>query len=381
MKKSILTILLAIALCAMLVACTAAPAESSAPASEAPASSSAPAESSAAASSEAPAASSAATEEALPVAVANGDYTIGFSNASVSNPWRVVFTDTLNYVAEQNPNVTLYTTDANEDAQKQLADCEDLLSKDIDALVVSPAVTGALSPVIDKCKEKGIPLVVVDRDIGAEGYDAFVRTDGHILGEAEADAVNNYFNGTAKICYISGIAGSGPDNERTEGFNDQLEKYPGIELLASQAADWDPTKSLTVMENLIQGYPEMQGVVCTDGTTCIGAWQAIQAANRTDIKMFCMDNTRNDSLQLTIDGAIVDTSVENAIYCGAWAMNVAIDLLNGKTLKSPDVQIPTPFITKDNAAQFMDPSLAATDYPWKGLYKDSMETAYPEIWK
>jgi len=374
MKKTILTIILAIALCAMLVACQAAPAESSAPASEAPA-----ATSEAPASTEAPASSEAAMPDP-PVSIANGEYTIGFSNASVSNPWRVVFTDTLNYVAENNPNVTLYTTDANEDAQKQLADCEDLISKDIDALVVSPAVTGALAPVIDMCKEKGIPLVVVDRDIGAEGYDAFVRTDGHILGEAIADSVNNYFNGTAKVVYISGIAGSGPDNERNEGFYDQLKKYPGIEVLATQAADWDPTKSLTVMENLLQGYPEMQGVVCTDGTTAVGAWQAIQAANRTDIVLFNMDNTRNDSLQMTLDGIIVDTSVENAIYCGAWAMNVAIDLLNGKTLKSPEVMIPTPFITKDNAAQFMDPSLAATDYPWKGLYKDSMETAYPEIW-
>jgi ABC-type sugar transport system substrate-binding protein len=392
MRKGILTICIVVALCASLIACSApAPAASSAapassaaaPASSAaaPASSAAaPASSAAVAPASSAAASPSAAAAALPAEKASKNYEIGFSNASTSNPWRVTMKATFDYVASQNPNVKIDYTDGNDDAQKQLADCEDLLTKPIQALIVSPAVTGALAPVIQKAKDKNIPLVVVDRDIGATGFNAFVRTDGHVLGQMEADAVGAW-NANAQVTYISGIAGSGPDNERTDGLTAELKaKYPGVKVLATQAGNWDEATSMTVMENLIQGYPKMQAVVCSDGTTAAGAIKAIQAANRTDIKMFVMDNTRNDSLQMLIDGSVIGPSGENAIYCGAWALNTTIDLLNGKTLKTSDVKIPSPSITKDNASQYMDSSLQTTDYPWKSLYTESMNGQYQSFW-
>lgn len=365
MKKSILTIALTAVMCVLLVACSA----------PAPAASSAPAASQEAAS-QAPAASAEPVESAS--SETGGNFVIGFSNASVSNPWRVAMKETFDYVATQNKNVKIIETDANDDAQKQLGDCEDLLSQDINALIVSPSVTDALTPIIQKCKDKGIPLVVVDRAIGGEGYDAFVRTDGHELGKIAADSVNEYFNGKAEICYISGFPGSGPDNERTEGFMEQLKQYPGIKVLAEQPGNWDEATSLTVMENLIQGYPKMQAVVTSDGTEAVSAYKALQAAGKeNDIKIIVMDNARNDSYQMLVDGKIVATSGQNPVYCGAWALNVAIDLLNGKKLNTAEVLIPSPELTKDNAAQYIDSSLPNAGFPWKVLYEESMQDTYP----
>lgn len=367
-KTSILAVLMIVILCFAFVGCSSTAGQES---------STAPETSASEAVSEAPATQSAG-EPSADTAASGEKFKVGFSNASVSNPWRVAMVETFDYEVGQNSDkIEVITTDANDDPQKQLADCEDLISQGIDALIVSPSVTDALTPIIKKCQDQQIPLVVIDRAIGGEGYDAFVRTDGAELGKIAAESVNEVFDGQARICYISGFPGSGPDNERSEGFYTELENYPGIEVLAEQPGNWDEATSLTVMENLIQGYPDMDAVVTSDGTEAISALKAIKAANKEDqIKIIVMDNGRNDSLTMLKDGAVSGNSSQNPVYCGAWGVRVTLDLLEGKELNTTEVKIAAPTLNADNVSTYIDSSLGDTGFPWKALYEESLENQY-----
>jgi ABC-type sugar transport system substrate-binding protein len=105
----------------------------------------------------------ASTAAAGSTTTADKKFKIGFSNASVSNTWRVAMYDMMKEEAAKHPNVELLYTDANDNAAKQNSDVDDLLAKGIDALLISPSTEAALNPAIEKAYAKGIPVIVFDR--------------------------------------------------------------------------------------------------------------------------------------------------------------------------------------------------------------------------
>jgi ribose transport system substrate-binding protein len=312
---------------------------------------------------------------------ANKTYTIGFSNASSTDAWLVYMLQTMNYQASQYKNLKLITTDANNDASKQMSDAEDLIAQKVDALVILPSVVGALAPVIDKAHAVNIPVVVANREIGATTYDAFCFTSGVTIGQDMGNYAVQEFKSVgdkANIVYISGFSGAGADNDRTEGLHDALAAYPGMKIVAQQAGNWDESTSMTVMENLLQANSKIDLLITSDGNTAVGALRAIKAANRTGIKILSMDASRNDSYQNIEDGVYLPYTAINPCYVGGWSLKVAYDILNGKKVLSEDkiCPVPTVIITKDNVSQYYDKSLGATSYTWKALYAAQLKEYY-----
>jgi ABC-type sugar transport system substrate-binding protein len=106
---------------------------------------------------------SAAAKTAAASTTASKHYKIGFSNASVSNTWRVAMYDLMKQEAAKHPEVELLYTDANDNSTKQNSDVDDLLAKGIDCLLISPSTEAACNPAIEKAYAKGIPVIVFDR--------------------------------------------------------------------------------------------------------------------------------------------------------------------------------------------------------------------------
>jgi ribose transport system substrate-binding protein len=287
---------------------------------------------------------------------------------------------TMTYQASQyGSKVKLIQTNANDDASKQMSDAEDLISEKVDALIIAPAVTGALAPVIGKAHAAGIPLVVSDRDIGSTGFDAFCYTSGVPIGQDVGNYAVANFTGPTNVAYITGVAGSGPDNERTEGLNDALKGHTNFHIVAQQAGNWDDATSMTVMENILQANKNLQLVITSDGSTAVGALRAIDAANRqNEIKVLSMDASRNDAYKALQDGQIMDYTAINPIYEGGWSLKVAYDLLNGGKVITDDkiCAVPTAIVTKANLSKYYDPSLGDTAYTWKALYTDQLAANY-----
>ena len=309
---------------------------------------------------------------------------IGFSNASVSNPWRVSMMDTMNYLASlYGEDLELITLDANDDPQKQFSDCEDLLQQGVDALLLAPSVSDALAPIVDRCNEMDVPIVVFDRTINNPDYTAYVATDNHLLAVPVAEYIVETWPDGANIVYLSGISGAGADTERTEGLESVIGDKPEYVILSQQDAYWNEADGLTVMENMLQSFKDIDIVLCSDGNTSIGALRAIEAAGRMDeMTVVCFDAWRADSLQNIEDGRIAPFTTMLGTYVGAVALQTAIDILNGKEPKSEDkyIHIPCPIITLDNLDEFWDRSLEPTEYSWKPAFEGYMMEDYESEW-
>lgn len=208
----------------------------------------------------------------------DGPYTIGFSNASISNAWRVAFQHGVLWAAGQHKDEIAHfiVTDANDDPAKQIADIQDLISQGVDLLLIAPATEDALDAVVGRAMKSGIPVVLVDRKVTTpENYITFVTASDTAVGRIEAQWLAEYLHGKGNIVMLPGIAGASPAEIRIRTNKEVFAKFPDIKVLDMQYTDWNPATGKTVMAALIQKYgKQIDGVLADSALQGSGAIEA-----------------------------------------------------------------------------------------------------------
>jgi len=292
-------------------------------------------------------------------------FKIGFSNASVSNTWRVGMYNSVVDEIKKHPEFELLYADANDNAAKQTGDVEDLLTKGIDLLLISPATTDALNPAIEKAFDSGIPVVVFDRFASTPKITTFVETSNYDCGIKAAEKTvallkEKYGTEKGNVVIIEGFPGAGATVERQQGIMDVFKKYPNIKVVADQPADFQRAKGLAVMENVLQAQPKIDVVLSHSGESLVGAYQAVENAGRTKEMKFVGIDGYNGLLKLIKDGK-VDYTVLFPVSLGAEAVKVAAKVLNGEEVPKK-WSMPLIEVTKDNVDKYVD--MNADDSAW-----------------
>jgi len=206
---------------------------------------------------------------------------IGFSNAGMGDSWRQFLVANFNAEVARHPEIKqVYITNADEKPEKQLADIDDLLVKKVDALIVYPTVADAIIPAIEKVYDKGVPVIVFGGTIGTEKLTSLVLQDLLEFGRAQAKWLAEELKGKGKIVMLSGIAGNTTAEDRLAGAREVFKQYPGIQILDHQYCDWSPPKAKSIMEAMIQAFPEIDGIWADSGLMSWPALQALKEAGR-----------------------------------------------------------------------------------------------------
>lgn len=206
-------------------------------------------------------------------------YRIGFSNCSTSNAWAVLFWETAKWEAEKHPEITEFlTTDAGDSSAKQLSDVEDLLAKDIDALIIRPCTLDSAVPGIEKAMDMGVPVVISNRSTATDKYVTQNTTSMIQMGRNQAQWLADQLGGKGKIVSFEGPAGSGPAVERYEGAMQILKNYPEIEIVARHASKWNRAEAKSAMEDYLQSQPQIDGILNQSGIMAAGVVEAIEEA-------------------------------------------------------------------------------------------------------
>lgn len=208
----------------------------------------------------------------------DGPYVIGFSNASISNAWRVAFQHGVLWSAGQHKDQIkkFIVTDANDDPAKQISDIEDLISQGVDLLLIAPATEDALDAVVGRATQQGIPVVMVDRKVKTPGnYITFVTASDAALGRIEAQWLAETLGGKGNIVMLPGIAGASPAEIRIKANKEVFAKYPELKVLDMQYTNWNPATGKQVMAALIQKYgKDINGVLADSALQGYGAIEA-----------------------------------------------------------------------------------------------------------
>src|ERR1044071_5640258 len=123
---------------------------------------------------------------------------IGFSQATTIEPWRAQFNKDIIAEAAKHPEVELIITDGEDKTEKQVADVENLIRQEIDALLISPKESAGLTGVVQKAIDANIPVFVLDRNVETDKYTQFVGGDNKLIGRAAGEYVVEIMGGAGK---------------------------------------------------------------------------------------------------------------------------------------------------------------------------------------
>ncbi|MCD8348984.1 MAG: sugar ABC transporter substrate-binding protein [Planctomycetaceae bacterium] len=261
-----------------------------------------------------------------------GEVRVSFvCRAMNSEFWQSVRAGALKAAAE-NSNIvlTVMAPDAETAVQQQVQIVEDELVKGVDVLVIAPCGEEELTPVMQKAHEQGVPVVVMDADTSWPDKVAFVGTNNVVGGNMAGDFIADRLNGRGKVAIITGIIGHSPAMNRTAGAQEAFAKYPGIEVVAVQPANWERALGMTVAENLLSTHPELDAIFCCSDAMALGALEAVQA-ERSDALVVGFDAVPEACARVK-DGRMAGTVAQNSFNIGKIGVQTAYRAALGETV-------------------------------------------------
>ncbi|MFJ8711857.1 substrate-binding domain-containing protein [Streptomyces violaceus] len=274
---------------------------------------------------------------------------MGLSLSTLNNPFFVQIRAGAQAEAKKL-GVDLTVTDAQNDASQQANQLQNFTSSGLGAIIVNPVDSDAASNSVKAADKAKIPVIAVDRVVNNATLDTLVASDNVAGGELAAKSIGEKLGGKGKIVILQGQAGTSAARERAQGFANGLKAYPGIQVVAQQPADFDRTKGLDVMSNLLQAHPDVQGVIAANDEMALGAIKALGSKAGKSVSVVGFDGTP-DGLKAVEGGTLYASVAQQPSQLGKIAVDNALKALQGKKVEET-VKVPVKVVTKENVAGF-----------------------------
>jgi ribose transport system substrate-binding protein len=283
-------------------------------------------------------------------------YTIGVMLNSMQHPYITAMLDSIRAECEAL-SLECIEEDARFDAALQANQVEDLVARGVDGILFFPVDVGAVRPMLQKIKDAGIPTVsygnrVLDEDLDL--VDAVTGEDSYYEGQQVARLLARDYEGqAAQIVVIEGFAGGWVATMRSKGFEDEIAALaPDIEILAKQPADWNRANALTIMEDFLTRYPDLNAVYAHDDDMALGALEAIKAAGLVgEVRVYGIGGMA-EFLKLLKTGEVHGSVWQSPVDFGVFPVRTINDILEGRNVQQFQY-VDMPQIDADNVDDFV----------------------------
>jgi ribose transport system substrate-binding protein len=267
----------------------------------------------------------------------NPPYVIGVSNVSVANSFRVQMIEEIKYYGSQNPSLIkdVIVTDAGGDANKQIADIEDLVTRKVDLLLVAPASDTAVTPAVDAAVAAGIPVIVFNSDMKSDKVSARALPPYHNWAKITADWLGKTMNGKGNVIALRGIAGLAAEADEWAGVEEALKSYPDIKITCTEYADWAYDKAKTAVANCLANKPQVDGVLAIGDAMTWAAAEVLKdkGYDVTKIPMIGIGGS-NGFLKYWKANSLNAYVIADPTDIGVTALKSGLDLLQGKQINA-----------------------------------------------
>ncbi|WP_312871101.1 ABC transporter permease/substrate-binding protein [Streptomyces lonarensis] len=279
----------------------------------------------------------------------SGATRVGMSLSTLNNPFFVQMRDGAQAEAEA-AGVDLTVTDAQDDASQQADQLQNFASAGMAAVIVNPVDSDAAGSAVRGANRDGVPVIAADRGVNDAETAALVTSDNEEGGRLAAQTLAERIGGEGRIIVLEGTPGTSASRERGAGFTEGLRDYPGIEVVARQPADFDRTKGLDVMTNLLQGNRDIDGVFAENDEMALGAVRALGDRAGSDVAVVGFDGTP-DGLAAVEAGTLHASVAQQPEELGRVALRNALRAVEGEELEET-VLVPVRVVTAENVGEF-----------------------------
>lgn len=273
---------------------------------------------------------------------ASGKVTIGLAVSTLNNPFFVSLKEGAEKAAEA-AGAELIVVDAQDDTAKQISGVEDLIQKKVNVIMINPTDSAAIVTAVEAANKANIPVITVDRAAEGGQVVSHIASDNVKGGKMAGDFILEKLGGKGNIVELQGIAGTSAARDRGKGFHEAVDNKEGVKVVASQPADFDRAKGLSVMENILQANKDVQAIFAHNDEMALGALQAVEAAG-SNILVVGFDAT-DDAVKAVNDGKMGATVAQKPAAIGETALQTAVKVAKGEKVES-NIPVDLELVTK-----------------------------------
>ena len=268
--------------------------------------------------------------------------------STLNNPFFVSVADGAKDGAE-DLGIDLSVENANNSDQEALNLMIDAVTQKPDVMIIDPVSSQGGAAMVKQANQASVPVMAFDRKPQSGELANFIGYDAIAAGTKGADALAEAIGEEGKVVEIQGIMGTNVAQDRSKGFEEEIKKFPGIDVVATQAADFDRGRALDVMTNVLQANPGIDGVYAANDEMALGVVAALKSRGLAGKVQVVGNDGIADALKAVAAGNMYATHAESPYSLGKEVIKIANAIasgddpgenkvLEGTLVKKPDVQ-------------------------------------------
>jgi ribose transport system substrate-binding protein len=220
------------------------------------------------------------------------------------------------------------------DLAEQVNLVEQMIARQVKAIVIAPADSKALVTVLKRAKDAGILVVNIDNKLDSEVLKQaglsipFVGPDNRAGARKVGEALAQRLQKGDKVAIIEGLPTAFNGQQRRLGFEDAM-KAAGMNLVTVQAGNWEMEKANNVATAILGENSDLKAILCANDTMALGAVAAIQSAGRTGKVLVVGFDNIGAIRPMLQDGRVVATADQHGDQLAVFGIEAALKILKG----------------------------------------------------
>ena len=270
-----------------------------------------------------------------------------------SNPFFLTMKDGYNWAGQRyGIDMVVGSTPTEDAADEQLAILETWLNEGgFDGFIVTPFRATSLNSALAAATEQGIPIINIDELIPLDAAKdsgiklaAQLASNNVYAGQLAGDLIASLVPAGSQVAVIEGAAGTTSSIDRVTGFTERAKEL-GLEVVASQPADWDQAKAFDVASNILQGNPDVKAIFAANDGMGLGAVEAVESAGLAGQVQVASVDAIPQALEAVKEGRLAGTVAQYPDEMAVLAVEAMKKVIEGRPI-APFIEAPIQMITQ-----------------------------------
>ncbi|PBQ13239.1 sugar ABC transporter substrate-binding protein [Pseudomonas congelans] len=240
------------------------------------------------------------------------------------------------------------------DTSAQIRIVEQMIASNVSALVIAPADSKALVPVLKKATDAGIKVVNIDNQLDVDVLKSkqlqipFVGPDNRKGAKLVGDYLAKKLTAGDQVGIIEGVSTTTNAQQRTAGFKDAMDEAK-MKVVSTQSGNWEIDKGNAVASAMLNEYPDLKALLAGNDSMALGAVSAVRAAGKAGKVMVVGYDNINAIKPMLKDGRVLATADQYAAKQAVFGIEAALKLVKGEKVDTNDkgvIETPVQLVTQ-----------------------------------
>jgi ribose transport system substrate-binding protein len=220
------------------------------------------------------------------------------------------------------------------DLSEQVNLVEQMVARGVQAIVIAPADSKALIPVLKRAADQGVLIINIDNQLDADalaqsGLKApFVGPDNRAGAKQVGLALAKKLHPSDAVAIIEGVPTAFNGQQRRTGFEDAM-KEAGMKIVSVQAGNWEMEKANALAASILSEHPTLKAILCANDSMALGVVSAIQSASKQGQILVAGFDHISAIQPMIADGRVTATADQHADKLAVFGIEAALKILKG----------------------------------------------------